>query len=274
MIFRDKLITERKRLGYSQEQLAECLGVTRQSVSKWESGSSIPELNKLIALSDLFEVSVDYLVKDTIEEREFGYGQREEASKDKNLMDTAQNHVRLEEKVDYLTNYLKGYSYTSRQKIAGIPLVSIRFSRGHSRYAVAKGIIAIGNVAIGVISIGGLSAGVISIGAVSAGLLALGVVALGGFSLGIASIGYIAAGVTACGIYAGGIVATGKELAMGVVATGKTVIGKEINGQNMLIYTNNTTPEQIQAFMIQHCPKFWNSLIGRFMTWLLHLLTA
>ena len=47
----------------SQEQLADRLGITRQSVSKWESGAALPELAKLITLSEMFQVSIDYLVK-------------------------------------------------------------------------------------------------------------------------------------------------------------------------------------------------------------------
>ena len=70
MEFSEKLMTLRKKAGLSQEQLADRLGVTRQSVSKWESGSAVPELVKLIALSDMFGVSVDYLVKDAMEEPE------------------------------------------------------------------------------------------------------------------------------------------------------------------------------------------------------------
>ena len=60
--FSEKLLELRRREGLSQEQLADRLGVTRQSVSKWESGAAAPELTKLVALSELFSVSVDYLV--------------------------------------------------------------------------------------------------------------------------------------------------------------------------------------------------------------------
>ena len=68
MKFSEKLIQLRHRSGLSQEQLADRLGVTRQSVSKWESGVAMPELAKLIALSEFFRVTVDYLVKDYLEE--------------------------------------------------------------------------------------------------------------------------------------------------------------------------------------------------------------
>lgn len=68
MIFADKLIELRKKNSMSQEQLAEKMNVSRQSVSKWESASSVPDLNKIIMLSDIFDVSTDYLLKDEIEE--------------------------------------------------------------------------------------------------------------------------------------------------------------------------------------------------------------
>lgn len=67
MILADKIILLRKKCGWSQEQLAEQLGISRQSVSKWESGMSIPDLDKIIKLSTLFEVSTDYLLKDDLE---------------------------------------------------------------------------------------------------------------------------------------------------------------------------------------------------------------
>lgn len=70
MIFADKLILLRKRAGWSQEELAEQMNVTRQSVSKWEGAQSVPDLNKMIRLSELFGVSTDYLLKDEIKEFE------------------------------------------------------------------------------------------------------------------------------------------------------------------------------------------------------------
>ena len=70
MIFADKLILLRKKAGWSQEELAEQMNVTRQSVSKWEGAQSVPDLDKMISLSELFGVSTDYLLKDEIEEAE------------------------------------------------------------------------------------------------------------------------------------------------------------------------------------------------------------
>ncbi len=71
MIFADKLIQLRKKAGWSQEELAEQMNVTRQSVSKWEGAQSIPDLEKMLRLSKLFGVSTDYLLKDEIEDTEF-----------------------------------------------------------------------------------------------------------------------------------------------------------------------------------------------------------
>ncbi len=68
MIFADKLINLRKKAGWTQEELAEQMNVTRQSVSKWEGAQSVPDLEKIIRLSNLFGVSTDYLLKDEIED--------------------------------------------------------------------------------------------------------------------------------------------------------------------------------------------------------------
>ena len=66
MIFADKLIELRKKSGWSQEELAQQLEVSRQSVSKWEGAQSIPDMNKLIKMSEIFNVSLDTLVKDEL----------------------------------------------------------------------------------------------------------------------------------------------------------------------------------------------------------------
>ncbi len=70
MIFADKLIQLRKKAGWSQEELAEQMDVTRQSVSKWEGAQAIPDIEKMLRLSRLFGVSMDYLMKDEIESDE------------------------------------------------------------------------------------------------------------------------------------------------------------------------------------------------------------
>ena len=69
MEFNNKLYELRKKRGYSQEELANRLNVSRQTVSKWEVGESAPDMEKLVAISDLFEVSLDELVKDKVPEQ-------------------------------------------------------------------------------------------------------------------------------------------------------------------------------------------------------------
>ena len=64
MALPEKLYTLRKKSGLSQEQLAEALNVSRQALSRWEGGSAMPESDKLLALSNYFGVSLDYLLKD------------------------------------------------------------------------------------------------------------------------------------------------------------------------------------------------------------------
>ena len=70
MILADKIIDLRKKAGWSQEELAEKLAVTRQSVSKWEGAQSIPDMDKVVQMSRLFGVTTDYLLKDEIEAAE------------------------------------------------------------------------------------------------------------------------------------------------------------------------------------------------------------
>lgn len=68
MILADKIVSLRKKAGWSQEELAEQLGVTRQSVSKWEGAQSVPDMDKVVMMSRLFGVSTDFLLKDELEE--------------------------------------------------------------------------------------------------------------------------------------------------------------------------------------------------------------
>lgn len=70
MILADKITALRKKAGWSQEELAEQLGVTRQSVSKWEGAQSVPDMDKVVQMSRLFDVTTDFLLKDELSEEE------------------------------------------------------------------------------------------------------------------------------------------------------------------------------------------------------------
>ena len=97
MILADKIIENRKKNGWSQEDLAEKLGVSRQSVSKWESAQAIPDLKKILQLSEVFGVSTDYLIRDEIEE----VPALELAPVDNGLEETVRS-VSMEEAVSFL----------------------------------------------------------------------------------------------------------------------------------------------------------------------------
>lgn len=71
MILADKIIQLRKQNGWSQEELAEMLNVSRQSVSKWEGAQSVPDLQKILMMAELFGVTTDYLLKDDMESEEY-----------------------------------------------------------------------------------------------------------------------------------------------------------------------------------------------------------
>ena len=88
MILADKITELRKKNGWSQEELAERLNVTRQSVSKWESAQSIPDLDKILKLAEVFGVTTDYLLKN---ER---YEAKEELSCDKSKTPRRERKVR------------------------------------------------------------------------------------------------------------------------------------------------------------------------------------
>lgn len=71
MILADKIIRLRKKNGWSQEELAQKMNVSRQAVSKWEGAQTVPDLERILVLSKLFGVTTDYLLKDEVEQEEF-----------------------------------------------------------------------------------------------------------------------------------------------------------------------------------------------------------
>ena len=97
MILADKIIENRKKNGWSQEELANRLGVSRQSVSKWESAQAVPDLKKILQLAEVFGVTTDYLIKDEIEEKP----ELELAPVDKGLEETVRS-VSMEEASSFL----------------------------------------------------------------------------------------------------------------------------------------------------------------------------
>lgn len=197
MTLGEKLTKLRKENNYTQEQLADILGVSRQSISKWESDISYPETDKLVKLGELYDCSMDYLLKNDIETPE------KSATKDSfNL-----------KSFNYKSFY---FERKSTKTIKGLPLWHINFGLGRT----ATGIFAIGLCAKGIVSIGVLSLGIVSVGFFSLGLFALGLFALGLlFAAGTISAGLIAFGAICVGLLATGAIAVG-EFSVGALAIG------------------------------------------------------
>lgn len=200
MTLGDKLSKKRKDNNYTQEQLADILGVSRQSISKWESNLAYPETDKLIRISELYNCSLDYLLKDT-EEEEQGESDNHRA------FDFFKIHFREKK---------------SSKTVFGMPLWHIgRNARGF----VAVGLNAQGVIAVGLKARGILSLGLLSLGLFSFGFLSLGLLSFGLFALGILAAGCFSAGLFAVGAIAFGIVSLG-AIAMGDFSVGALAIGK------------------------------------------------
>jgi transcriptional regulator with XRE-family HTH domain len=215
MRFGIKLQRLRKEQGLSQEALAETLGVSRQAVSKWESGQSWPETDKLIALSELFGTSLDSLVKDT-EGRPDGASPGVAGGWDPRYQGFS-------------------YEYKSKRTLFGLPLVHINIGYGRRRAkgifavssGVATGFVALGLVSIGLVSLGVVGLGLLAFGVTAAGLLlAAGVTAVGTVAVGAVASGVFALGAVAAGVYAVGAVAGGLHFAIGDHASGIVAVGK------------------------------------------------
>ncbi len=103
MTLADKIIMLRKKQGWSQEELADKLDVTRQSVSKWESAQSVPDIGKIIQLSELFSVSTDYLLKDEIDAETSNEDKMEEIKYDEKTEEKNETKkISVEMAVEYL----------------------------------------------------------------------------------------------------------------------------------------------------------------------------
>jgi transcriptional regulator with XRE-family HTH domain len=216
MRFGIKLQRLRKEQGLSQETLAETLGVSRQAVSKWESGQSWPETDKLIALSELFGTSLDSLVKDTEGRPDSGASPGVVGGWDPRYQGFS-------------------YEYKSKRTLFGLPLVHVNIGYGRRRAkgifavssGVATGFVALGLVSIGLVSLGIVGLGLLAFGVTAAGLLlAAGVTAVGTVAVGAVASGVFALGAVAAGVYAVGAVAGGLHFAIGDHASGIVAVGK------------------------------------------------
>lgn len=240
----EKLQLLRNNNRLSQEELGEKLGVSRQAISKWESGQSTPDLKKLIAISELYNITIDSLVKD---EYEFDVFKSNEVSSVDNQEEKKEDNKNAQiviniNKDSIFTSHSVEYEYKSKKSIFGVPLVHVNLGKGFKK---AKGIIAVGNISCGIISsgfvsLGVLSCGFLSIGGISLGLisiailLAIGVFSLGSFSVGAISVGIFSFGAVSIGKYAFGACAIASDIAIGDYARANVAIGNTVEGINNL----------------------------------------
>lgn len=262
-----KLQLLRKQNGLSQEELADKLGISRQAISKWESGQSTPDLNKLILLSELYNVTIDSLVKESDEYDILQGSLNNNSIKDSDRKNISNDDSKNTQIVISLGSNRMEYEYKSKKTLFGLPLVHINLGRGINK---AKGIIAIGNISYGLVSIGFLSIGVFSIGLLSIGLvsiaaiaigllLGVGAIAIGFLSIGAISIGIFSAGALAIGKYAVGGGAIASDIAVGDYAKANIAIGNKVDGFKTL--SLDSSKEEIKRVIKEEYPNIKNWIV-------------
>lgn len=238
MTLGEKLARLRRENNYTQEQLAQLLDVSRQSVSKWESDLTYPETEKLIRLCQLFDCSLDYLVRDVPEPGSVSNSQMSDG--------IFRQPFSLRER-------------KSQRIVWGMPLWHVG-RNAHGVIAVglkARGVIAIGVAARGLVSCGVFSLGVFSFGAFALGLLAVGMFALGLlafgsiaagiFAAGAVSLGIISLGAAAFGDFSVGALALGKYFAMGDNARGMIALGDSAASGSLFEKLGDLSTQEIQT---------------------------
>lgn len=273
----EKIADGRKKLNLTQQEFADTLGVTRQAVSRWESDSAFPETDTLIKISELFDCTIDYLLKyneahaaETIPD---ACGDTADASErqDENAVHTSRQTA------SFFRNWY--YEYKSEKTVFGLPLVHINIGVGRK----AKGFFAVGFVSSGIFSFGLFSMGIISlglfclgflsfgcivfgggaVGAVALGLLsaggvAVGIVAVGGLAIGCYALGGAAIGLFACGGYANGFYVAVGDRAVGRIAFGlSTAAGSEIS----VLPDSFAELKQLAFDAMDALPGFWRGLV-------------
>lgn len=233
MTLGEKLAKQRKENNYTQEQLAEILGVSRQAISKWESDIAYPETEKLIRIGKLFDCSMDYLLNDDCTEK---------------------TGVVTDPGISPLLNSIKDIpskvfkERKSSKTVFGMPLYHIG-KKAHGFFAVglnAKGVFAVGLRATGIVSLGLLSIGILSICLLSLGLFALGCFALGLWACGSIAVGIFAVGAISLGIISVGALAVGHYVAIGDYARAMIAIGDTEAVGSVYQHLGPRLPEDIE----------------------------
>lgn len=255
MTLGEKIAKQRKDNNYTQEQLADILGVSRQSISKWESDMAYPETDKLLKLGKLFDCSMDYLLNGEITDK--GGTRTEDAVSVLDRLHTTLKHQCRERK--------------SEKLVWGMPLYHIgRDARGffaiglkaRGVFAIglrARGVVSLGLLSFGILSIGLLSIGLIALGTLTLGLLSVGSIALGLFAAGAISIGIVSFGALSIGCFSSGALAIGKYIAVGDHAHALLAIGDAKAVGNVYQHIGGTASADIpyvKAWLDDHVPAW------------------
>ena len=278
MTLGEKIYSLRVKNGLSQEAFGEKLGVSRQSVSKWETDQSVPELDKIVMISELFTVTTDYLLKESAAEPASGQwkgttaaggpgqwngastaaggsgqwngvstaaegsGQWTKASGAEQASDVWGESSDTEQDAYECRGRAvvkRGFSYEYKSKRSWRGMPLVHVNIGFGRSA--KGVIAIGLAAKGIVAIGLAGLGVITLAPVGIGLLlSAGVVAIGGIALGDFAIGVVAIGAFCVGLFSMGALAVG-QFSFGAIAIGQQVaVGDVARGDIALGFSEAT----------------------------------
>lgn len=254
MTLGEKIAKQRKELNYTQEQLADVLGVSRQSISKWEANIAYPETDKLIKMGKMFDCSMDYLLNDDITEKQ----------------NKAQNNVAT------VWNKFKKqfHERKSKKTVFGMPLYHIgRNARGFfaigfkargvfSVGLMSRGVFSLGFLSLGVISVGLLSLGLVSLGTFSLGLLAVGSIAFGLFAAGAISVGIVSFGALSIGYFSAGALAVGKYVAVGDNAHAMIAIGETVASGS--VYQHIGTPKSAEMHFVV---EWLNANVPSWLAW-------
>lgn len=257
MTFSQQLYRLRRQRGLSQEKLGQAVGVSRQTVSKWELGETTPELEKLHLLCDFFQISMDELT---------GRCPGSEPPLDGCQM--SREPFRMG---NWLWRVRYCYEYKSRRTLWGLPLIHINLGPGLRK---ARGIVAVGNIAQGILACGGISLGVISLGGVSVGaltlagmgvgLLVFGGVAVGGIALGGLAVGWFAVGGCAVGTYAIGGYALASRMAAGGLAQAPVAIGDQAIGDVVFSIHHPVPRQEFMEAVRQRLPQVPRAIVRLF----------
>lgn len=259
----EKIAKLRKDNNYTQEQLAEVLNVSRQSVSKWESDIAYPETDKLIRLGKLFHCSMDYLLKEEITDPS-GAAVIEKKSDFYSLFSTASKKVFKEHKSEKMLCGMPLYHIGKNAK--GFFALGFKASGVISIGFLSKGILSFGICSLGVLSMGVCALGLLTFGAFALGLFALGAIAAGIFAAGGISLGIVAIGGVAAGLFSVGGIAAAKYLAIGDHAYGMIALGQtEAVGSIYRSVASVFTEQQaVRLLVSQHIPN-WLSPCAEFL---------